>query len=144
MTTVLIVEDEPDILELIELAFLNAGYETLTATNGPSARALIAQRRPDLIVLDHMMPLMTGARLAQLLRADPEFAAIPIILLTAAGEIHKDLTVVDRWLSKPFSPRKLLGHAETLLRRSATSSTSPAVRHGAAGGAGAAGADRAW
>lgn len=117
MASVVVVDDDPDILALIEMALRNADHRVTTAIDGPSALELIAREPPDLIVVDHSMPGLTGTQVAERLRADPTRADIPILMLTAAGTVYKDLSVVDLWLTKPFSPRKLADHVDRLLRR---------------------------
>lgn len=117
MAFVVAVDDDPDILALIEMTLRGAGHRVTTAADGATALTLITADPPDLVVADQMMPGLTGTQLAARLRADPALAGIPIVILTAAGEIYKDLSVVDRWLTKPFSPRKLVDYTGSLLRR---------------------------
>ncbi len=118
MAVIVIVDDDPDLLQLIQLTLEGAEHEVVPAADGFAALEQIRLRQPDLLVTDEMMPGMTGTELAERLRADEATADLPIILLTAASVISKDLGVVDRWLAKPFRPRYLLSHADALLRRS--------------------------
>jgi CheY-like chemotaxis protein len=105
--TVLLVDDDPAILRLLEVNFRLEGFETLTAARGPDAIALAA-RIPDAIVLDLMLPEMDGHEVYQRLRNDPGLRAIPVIFLTARA---LDTTPVDpgvRYVTKPFDTAALI------------------------------------
>lgn len=120
-TKILVVDDEPDALELIEFNLRQAGYDVTTAADGAEAlqkaRALI----PALIVLDLMLPELDGLEVCKLLRRDPATARIPIVMLTAkATEIDRVLGLelgADDYVTKPFSPRELVLRLKNVLQR---------------------------
>ena len=120
--SVLIVDDEPDLLELLEVNLARAGYKTSVARNGREALAAIERAVPDLVVLDVMMPELSGTEVASRLRAKPATASLPIIMLTARSEEVDEivgLTVgADDYITKPFSTKVLLARIESVLRRS--------------------------
>ncbi|HEY3231829.1 MAG TPA: response regulator transcription factor [Roseiflexaceae bacterium] len=116
--TILIVDDEPTIVEVVELYLRREGFRVLTAGDGPAALSAVQQERPDLIVLDLMLPGMSGLDVTRQLRAD---GALPIIMLTARGE-ETDRVVglelgADDYVTKPFSPRELVARVKAVLRR---------------------------
>ncbi len=119
--TILVVDDEPDAIELIEFNLKNAGFQVKTAGNGGEALAKARSALPNLIVLDVMLPEIDGFEICKLLRRDPNTAAIPILMLTAkAGEIDRVLGLelgADDYLTKPFSPRELVLRIKKLLER---------------------------
>ena len=119
--TILIVEDEPDVVDLIRYHLRRAGFEVLTALNGPAGLATAAQTRPDAIVLDIMLPQMTGLEVCKALRQANETADIPILILTAKAEMTDRIAGlelgVDDYITKPFSPRELVLRVQNLLRR---------------------------
>lgn len=119
---ILIVDDERDLLELLHFNLTKAGYEVSTAASGRLALESIAQRAPDLILLDIMLPELSGTEVAGRVRAHPATAHIPIIMLTAKGEDIDQivgLTVgADDYVTKPFSNKVLLARIEAVLRRS--------------------------
>jgi two-component system phosphate regulon response regulator PhoB len=118
---VLVVDDEPDLLELIEVNLKAAGYEVLAASNGKDGLKLARQTMPALIVLDVMLPELSGLEVCKLLRQDPATGAIPILMLTArATEIDRVLGLelgADDYVTKPFSTRELVLRVKNLLRR---------------------------
>ncbi len=118
---VLIVDDEAPIREMIAVALEMAGYECLEAENARDAHQLVVDNPPDLLLLDWMMPGMTGIEFARRLRKDALTAEIPIIMLTAKGEEDSKVkgleTGVDDYITKPFSPRELVARLKTVLRR---------------------------
>jgi two-component system phosphate regulon response regulator PhoB len=118
---ILIVEDEPDALELVEFNLKNAGFDTETATDGAAALKKARTSSPDLIVLDVMLPEVDGLEVCKILRRDPATSAIPIIMLTAkAAEIDRVLGLelgADDYVTKPFSPRELVLRIRGLLKR---------------------------
>lgn len=122
-TTILLVEDEPAILELLEFTLAPKGYKLQTALDAAEARASIKASLPDLVILDWMMPGETGVQLARSLRADVRTKALPIIMLTAkADETDKVVGLdagADDYVTKPFSPRELVSRVNALLRRRA-------------------------
>jgi len=109
---ILVVDDEPDAVELIEFNLKNAEYRVATADDGSEALRKARSFAPDLIILDWMLPQMDGLEVCKLLRKDPHTATIPIIMVTAkAAEIDRVLGLemgADDYLTKPFSPRELL------------------------------------
>ena len=119
--SILIVDDEAPIREMIAVALEMAGYECLEADNALAAHGLIVDRQPDLILLDWMLPGTSGIELARRLKRDEMTAGIPIIMLTAKGEEdHKiqGLEVgADDYITKPFSPRELVARLKAVLRR---------------------------
>jgi two-component system phosphate regulon response regulator PhoB len=118
---VLIVDDEAPIREMIAVALEMAGYECLEADNARDAHELVVDSPPDLVLLDWMMPGMTGIEFARRLRKDALTAEIPIIMLTAKGEEDSKVkgleAGVDDYITKPFSPRELVARLKTVLRR---------------------------
>lgn len=115
---ILIVDDEPTIVEVVALYLGREGYRTVIAGDGPTALAMVAQERPDLVVLDLMLPGISGLELTRRLR---EHDALPIIMLTARTE-EADRVVglelgADDYVSKPFSPRELVARVKAVLRR---------------------------
>lgn len=106
--TILVADDEPALLRLMEFMLAKQGHLLLTATNGEEALALARERRPDLVVLDIMMPKRDGYSVAAAIRADPQIQHMPIIMLTARAQeddIARGIAVgVDTYITKPFSP----------------------------------------
>ena len=119
--TVLLVDDEPDLVELIEYALTAEGFRVLTASNGAEGLALAEAERPDLIVLDIMMPRMNGIELTERLRENGQLRLTPIIMLTArtgeGDEVAGLEAGADDYLPKPVSPRRLVSRIRALLRR---------------------------
>jgi len=118
---VLIADDEPDILEILKYNLSGEGYEVITAKDGDEALEQARRHRPDLIVLDVMMPKKTGVEVCQLLRAQPAFKETLIIFLTAlndeATQVKGLETGADDYISKPVSPKVLLSRINALFRR---------------------------
>jgi two-component system phosphate regulon response regulator PhoB len=118
---ILVVDDEPDALELIEYNLLGAGYQVFTASNGNCALELARRHLPDLIVLDLMLPEVSGIEVCKTLRRSPETADMPILMLTAkAEEIDRIIGLevgADDYVTKPFSPRELILRIKNILRR---------------------------
>ena len=106
--TILVADDEPTLLRLLEFVLVRQGHRLLTAANGEEALALVHRERPDLVVLDIMMPRMDGYSVAEAIRADPVSAGTPIIMLSARTQdedIARGVAVgVDTYLTKPFAP----------------------------------------
>jgi DNA-binding response OmpR family regulator len=122
MTTVLVVDDEPIVRDVVVRYLEHDGFETLTAADGEVARALIEEREPALVVLDVMLPGMDGLSLCRWIR---QRSALPVILLTARGEeadriVGLDLGA-DDYVTKPFSPRELSARVRAVLRRGSES-----------------------
>jgi two-component system phosphate regulon response regulator PhoB len=132
---ILLVDDEPDALEVLGFKLRQAGYNALLAKDGARAIALARDERPALIVLDLMLPEVDGLEVCKILRRDPNTAAIPIIMLTArAAEMDRVLGLelgADDYVTKPFSPRELLLRIKKLLVRTQSSEdTSAELRMG--------------
>jgi len=118
---ILVVDDEPDALELLGFKLREAGYAPLFAKNGAQAIAVARDERPALIVLDLMLPEIDGLEVCKLLRRGPGTASIPIIMLTArAAEMDRIVGLelgADDYVTKPFSPRELVLRVKKLLAR---------------------------
>jgi two-component system response regulator ResD len=118
METVLVVDDEPTLREVVVRYLERAGYRALEAGDGDEAEALLQNQPPDLVILDLMLPGTDGLELCRRIRAD---SALPVIMLTARGE-EADRIVglelgADDYVTKPFSPRELVARVRTVLRR---------------------------
>ncbi len=120
---ILIVEDEQAIREMVSLALRNAGYECLEAEDTQQAQAAIINHTPDLVLLDWMLPGVSGVDYARQLRREKLTQHLPVIMLTARTEEHDKIkgleTGADDYITKPFSTRELLARIKALLRRSA-------------------------
>jgi len=118
---ILIVEDEPAIRDMVRFALERAGFEAREAEDAASAQVAIADRPPDLVLLDWMLPDLSGIDLARRLRKDELTRDIPVIMLTARGEEEdriRGLEVgADDYITKPFSPRELVARIRAVLRR---------------------------
>lgn len=118
---IVIAEDEPDMLALVASTLRQAGYTPVTAEDGPGALSLAGEIMPSLIVLDLMLPGMSGLEVCRALRSDPLTARIPILMLTArAEEIDRIVGLelgADDYVTKPFSPRELVLRVKNILRR---------------------------
>ena len=121
MHTGLVVDDETDILELVAFNLERQQYKVLTAGDGISAVKIAREKIPDLIVLDVMLPGLDGFGVYRELRADPRTGGIPVLMLTAKGEINDRIAGLelgaDDYVTKPFSPRELLLRVKALLKR---------------------------
>jgi two-component system phosphate regulon response regulator PhoB len=118
---IVVVEDESDILELLTYNLTREGYEVTALSNGEQALQLIPRKKPALILLDLMLPGVGGLEICRLLKAKPETARIPIIMVTAKGE-ETDVVVglevgADDYIAKPFSLRVLMARIHSVLRR---------------------------
>ncbi len=134
---ILVIDDEPDILELVRFGLSQEGFSVETASTAGEGLACVARRRPDLVVLDLMLPDMSGTEVCRQLRSRPETAGLPVLMLTARGE-EVDRVVgfevgADDYVTKPFSPRELALRVKAVLRRSspgsATSDESDLLAH---------------
>ncbi|MEX2293749.1 MAG: response regulator [Acidimicrobiales bacterium] len=119
--TVLLVEDDPVILRLLEVNFDLEGFSVLLAEDGAEGVAMARAKRPDAIVTDIMMPNMTGIELVQTLKADPATSSIPVLLLSAKAQTS-DLKAgmdagADDYVTKPFEPLDLIDRVNALLSR---------------------------
>ncbi len=124
---ILVVDDEPDLVDLVRFNLERRGYEVLAAGDGREALAIARERRPDLAIVDVMMPEMDGIELVRRLRGDPRLSAIAILVLTARTDERDELQALtvgaDDYVPKPFSIRVLLARVESLLRRADTGGT---------------------
>ena len=118
---VLIVDDEPDILEIVSYNLTKEGYDIQTAKNGIEALEKVSSFKPNLVLLDIMMPKMTGVEVCQILRTKPELNDMLIIFLTAlsdeASQIKGLETGADDYVSKPISPKVLVSRVNAVFRR---------------------------
>jgi two-component system phosphate regulon response regulator PhoB len=121
---ILVVDDEPDAVELVEFNLKAAGFDVTTAEDGQAALKKARAILPDLIILDLMLPEVDGLEVCKILRRDPATSGIPIVMLTAkAAEIDRVLGLelgADDYVTKPFSPRELVLRVKRLLRRRET------------------------
>jgi len=129
--TILVVEDEPAIQELISYNLELAGHRTLRAENAEQALEMVHSALPDLVVLDWMLPGMSGIEFARRLRADKRTRSMPLIMLTARADEQDKLAGLevgaDDYLTKPFSPRELNARVKAVLRRRAPEATDDTV-----------------
>jgi DNA-binding response OmpR family regulator len=133
--TILVVDDEKDLVELVRYNLQRSGFHVLAAGNGSEALELAFRRAPNLVVLDVMMPEMDGLEVCRLLRADSRTRTIPLIMLTAkVAETDRVVGLelgADDYLAKPFSPRELIARIKSLLRRADKQfETQPSLRCG--------------
>lgn len=121
MAHILVADDDVDIRELVEFKLSTLGHEVVAVADGASAVEEVRRKRPDLAVLDVMMPGMSGLEAVRVIREDPALADLPVILLTArAQESDRETgfnSGADDYITKPFSPRELAARVEALLKR---------------------------
>ena len=133
-STILVVEDEPAIAELLSVNLGFAGHKVLVAENAEIAQSIVEAQLPDLILLDWMLPGMSGVRYARKLRTDERTKEIPIIMLTARtdeGDKVEGLeTGADDYITKPFSPKELMARIKAVMRRRAPQLTNDTVEIG--------------
>jgi two-component system phosphate regulon response regulator PhoB len=119
--TVLLIEDEPDIRDMLNFALTRAGYQVWESDTAEDAMRKLDGLLPNVLIIDWMLPGMSGVELARRLRQDEHTATLPIIMLTARGEEADKLksfdSGVDDYIVKPFSPRELIARVKALLRR---------------------------
>ncbi len=131
--SVLIVEDDPALSELLVWHFTQDGCKVRSTADGDEALDLVREELPDLIVLDWMIENTPGIEVCRQLRKAKESASVPVIMLTARGEEEDRIrglkTGADDYVTKPFSPRELLARAEALLRRSRPALTGSVLEH---------------
>ena len=120
-TTILIVEDEPAIAELVTFTLKESGWNTFTVGSTEEAWEFIQRRSPQLVLLDWMLPDQTGLRLLARIRADRQYQELPVIMLTAKSMEEDKIAGLDKgaddYITKPFSPRELTARIKALLRR---------------------------
>ena len=118
---ILIVDDEPDLLETIQVTLETAGYECLVAYDGFRGLDRARNEKPDLIVVDVMLPGLNGYKICRLLKFDEQYKRIPIIMLTAEAQEKDRLiaeeTGADYYMTKPFAPDKLIAKVAALLEK---------------------------
>jgi two-component system phosphate regulon response regulator PhoB len=128
---ILLVEDEPGIQELLKLNLGQAGHQVIAADDAEGALRYLKTSLPDVILLDWMLPGMSGIDLCRRLRADKRYQPVPIIMLTARGEEQDRVagldTGADDYITKPFSPRELVSRIRAVLRRRAPQMTEEPV-----------------
>jgi two-component system phosphate regulon response regulator PhoB len=128
---ILLVEDEPGIQELLKLNLGQAGHQVIAADDAEGALQYLKTTLPDVILLDWMLPGMSGIDLCRRLRADKRYQPVPIIMLTARGEEQDRVagldTGADDYITKPFSPRELVARIRAVLRRRAPQMTEEPV-----------------
>lgn len=131
---ILVVDDEPPIVRLMEFILARQGHEMVVAVNGEEALARVREHDPDLVLLDIMMPRIDGYEVARRLRADPEHQDIAIIMLSAKAQeedIRKGMEVgVNEYITKPFSPEHLVHVVTGYLSRLNAQKTEPSVKEG--------------
>ena len=116
---ILVVEDQEDNMQILRDLLANAGYEVVEAENGPDALAIVAKRRPDLILMDIQIPTIDGYEATRRIKADPALRSIPIIAVTSyalSGDEEKARAAgCDDFVPKPYSPRQLLAKVRQYL-----------------------------
>ena len=121
MTTILVVEDSKEIAALVKFRLKSSGYEVVTAENGKVGLEIAQKNRPDMIILDVMMPVMNGLETLMALKSEYSTRSIPVIFLTAQSteqEIIKGLELgAEDYITKPFSPQELVTRVKTVLGR---------------------------
>ena len=129
--TILVIDDEPELVKLLDYNLTKAGYLVLSAKDGENGLATARKHSPDAIILDVMMPGLDGWEVCKRLRTDPSTSALPILMLTAKAEegdrvLGMELGA-DDYVTKPFGVRELLARVKALLRRSEIATASPEV-----------------
>ena len=123
----LVVDDEFHIVQVVAIKLRNNGFEVITADNGADAYDLACEHKPDIVVTDYQMPRLTGLELIEKLRANPQTASIPVIMLTARGfaieDQQKESLGISACLSKPFSPREVFQTVEDVIRQATVAKT---------------------
>jgi two-component system alkaline phosphatase synthesis response regulator PhoP len=131
---ILIADDEPDILEIVGYNLQKEGYEVHTAKNGDEAVDLAKKIKPDLLILDIMMPKKTGIQVCEILRAQIEFKDTLIIFLTAMSDEASQITGLeigaDDYVNKPISPKVLISRVNALFRRVSPKEASSVIQFG--------------
>ena len=129
--TILVIDDEPELVKLLDYNLSKAGYLVLSAKDGEAGLAAARKHAPDAIILDVMMPGLDGWEVCKRLRQDPSTSALPLLMLTAKAEEGDRVLGLelgaDDYVTKPFGVRELLARVKALLRRSEVASTSPEV-----------------
>jgi len=130
---ILVVDDEPDIVELVSYNLRKEGFEVSSAADGEEALLKIRKEKPDFVILDLMLPGIHGMEICRILRNDPATKGLPVIMLTAKGEeVDKILGLemgADDYITKPFSPRELSARIKAVMRRMTGRKTDEKVLH---------------
>lgn len=130
---ILIIEDEPAIQELLTVNLQHNGYRVVCAGSGEEAIANINKQLPDLILLDWMLPDVSGRKLAEYIRKQPRTSEIPLIMLTARSSEQDKIDGLeagaDDYITKPFSPRELIARVKSLLRRRAPQLSNEIIKY---------------
>jgi two-component system alkaline phosphatase synthesis response regulator PhoP len=128
---ILVVDDEIYIVHILDFSLGMEGYEVVTALDGEQALEKLKQEKPDLIVLDIMMPKLDGYEVCKAIKSDPETRQIPVILLSAKGRnVDQKMGFdvgADDYITKPFSPRKLVERINQLLGQTVTERQTPST-----------------
>ncbi len=128
---ILVVDDEADIIEFISYNLKKEGYEVFTASNGKEAIPIAKKIKPDLILLDVMMPVMDGIEACKLIKADPDFAKTYVVFLTARAEEYSEIegfnVGADDYIAKPIKPKLLVSRLNAILRRKIKEVVSPSI-----------------
>jgi two-component system phosphate regulon response regulator PhoB len=124
MTLIALIEDEPDIVDLLSYTLRREGFDVVASTNGEAGLALVRKQKPDLVLLDLMLPSKNGLDVCQELKQHSSTRHIPIIMVSAKGE-ESDIVLglgmhADDYICKPFSPRELVARVKAALRRRET------------------------
>ncbi|MGQ9830465.1 MAG: phosphate regulon transcriptional regulator PhoB [Thermochromatium sp.] len=134
MTTILVIDDEPDIREVIRFALEGSDFRVMEAGHADEARKLLNNETPDLILLDWMLPGRSGLELAHQLKQSSKTKSIPIIMVSARGEEEDRIrgldTGADDYIAKPFSPREMIARVKAVLRRSKPDETTDEIEIG--------------
>ncbi len=121
MTKIMVVDDEPDILAMIEMILNRKGYETVLAEGGEEALKLLGEMRPDLILLDLMMPRMDGTEFLRRLRSDENLKDIPVVVVSVRSTIEKEsreaMELADDYITKPIDIPTLYATIEEMLKK---------------------------
>ena len=124
MKKILVADDEIHIVQVVAMKFRNNGFDVITAENGAECLNLAFSEKPDVIITDYQMPMMTGLEMICELRKHEDMADVPVIMLTARGfaidEDDKQKLNISKCISKPFSPKELLSQVEEVLGQSVT------------------------
>lgn len=129
---ILVVDDEADICEFISYNLKKEGYQVWVANNGKEAIPIALKVKPDLILLDVMMPVMDGLEACRIIKADPEFSKTFVVFLTARAEEYSEIegfnAGADDYIAKPIKPKVLLTRLNAILRRKIKEEASPSIR----------------
>jgi len=129
---ILIIEDEPDIRELLQYALEREGFEVTMAADGVAGLALLRKQAPDLLILDLMLPGLDGLEVCRRIKGDPGTRAIPVVMVTAKGD-EADVVLglglgADDYVPKPFSPKEVIARVRAVLRRVASGAVDETIR----------------